>query len=113
MDDTGNRALMGTLLLLTGMILGAGVALLVAPQSGEKTRGDVIRLARKTRRRAEGAAGEFVESLSGMMDTVEGRSEELLGQGKELARESKEILVQAIEEGEKRLARQRQRLAAL
>ena len=48
-----------------------------------------------------------------MVDAVESRTEELLGQGKELAKESKGIILDAIEEGEKRLARQRQRIAGL
>ena len=49
MDDSGNRVVMGTLLVLTGVILGAGVALLVAPQAGEETRKDVIKLVRGRR----------------------------------------------------------------
>jgi gas vesicle protein len=113
MSDSGGRLMTGALLLLAGMVLGAGVALLVAPQSGEKTREDVARLARKARRRVEGAAGEFAESVSGMVDDIEHRSEELLGQGKELAKESKGVVLQAIEDGQKRLARQRERLAGL
>ncbi len=95
------------------MVLGAGVALLVAPQSGEKTREDVVRFAKKARRRVEGAAGEFAESVSGMVDDIEKRSDALLGQGKDLAKESKGIMLEAIEDGQKRLARQRERLAGL
>ncbi|MBE0603879.1 MAG: YtxH domain-containing protein, partial [Deltaproteobacteria bacterium] len=40
-------------------------------------------------------------------------SEEFLGQGKELAKESKGVILEAIEDGQKRLARQRERLAGL
>jgi len=113
MSDRDSRLMTGALLVLTGMVLGAGAALLVAPQSGEKTREDVARFARKARRRAEGAAGEFAESVSGMVDDIEHRSEEFLGQGKEMAKESKGVILEAIEDGQKRLARQRERLAGL
>ena len=47
--------------LLLGLALGAGVALLFAPQSGEETRRAVARRAR----RAQDAAQDFVEDMSG------------------------------------------------
>ncbi len=46
---------------LIGLALGAGVALLLAPQSGEETRRGIARRAR----RAQGAAKDFVEDVSG------------------------------------------------
>ncbi|HEY6088887.1 MAG TPA: YtxH domain-containing protein [Gemmatimonadaceae bacterium] len=47
--------------LLIGIALGAGVALLLAPQSGEETRRSIARRAR----RAQEAAQDFVEDVSG------------------------------------------------
>src|ERR1700694_3513990 len=47
--------------LLIGLALGAGVALLLAPQSGEETRRSVARRAR----RAQEAAQDFVVDVSG------------------------------------------------
>jgi gas vesicle protein len=47
--------------LLLGLALGAGVALLFAPQSGDETRRAVARRAR----RAQEAAQDFVEDVSG------------------------------------------------
>ena len=46
---------------LIGLALGAGVALLLAPQSGEETRRELARRAR----RAQDAAQDFVEDVSG------------------------------------------------
>jgi gas vesicle protein len=46
---------------LMGLALGAGVALLLAPQSGEETRREIGRRAR----RAQEAAQDFVEDVSG------------------------------------------------
>jgi gas vesicle protein len=46
---------------LAALALGAGVALLLAPQSGEETRKEIARRAR----RAQDAAQDFVEDLSG------------------------------------------------
>jgi gas vesicle protein len=46
---------------IIGLALGAGVALLLAPQSGEETR----RVIAKRARRAQEAAQDFVEDVSG------------------------------------------------
>lgn len=46
---------------LVGLALGAGAALLFAPQSGEETRRGIARRAR----RAQEAAQDFVEDMSG------------------------------------------------
>ena len=46
---------------IIGLALGAGVALLLAPQSGEETRRELARRAR----RAQDAAQELVEDMSG------------------------------------------------
>lgn len=64
---------------LMGIALGAGIALLLAPQSGEETRRGIARRAR----RAQEAAQSFVEDVSGTVadkfnevrDTVEDRIE--------------------------------------
>ena len=54
-----SEAGVGTFLI--GLALGAGVALLMAPQSGEETRRGLARRAR----RAQDAAKDFVEDVSG------------------------------------------------
>ncbi len=113
MEQSDGRAMTGTLLLLTGAVLGAGVALLLAPQSGRQTRNDLARQARKTRRRIEGVAGDFADGVSGLVDAIEQKAEVLLEQGKELAQESRHAVLDAVEEGQERLARQRERLGRL
>ena len=113
MDESDNKVMLGALLVLAGAILGAGVALLVAPQSGKETRRDITKYARQARRKVEGVAGEVAESVSDMADVVEEKAEELLGRGKDLAKESREAVLAALEEGQERIARQRDRLAKL
>ena len=113
MEERDTRVLMGALLVAAGAILGAGVALLLAPQSGKETRRDIARYARKTGRRIEGAAGEVAETVADMTEAVEEKAEELLGKGKALAKESRDAVLSALEEGQQRLSRQRDRLAKL
>ncbi len=113
MEENGNKVMTGALLVLAGAILGAGVALLVAPQSGKATRRDISRYARKARRKVEGVAGEVADSVADMADAVEEKAEELLGKGREMAKESRDAVLAALEEGQERIARQRDRLAKL
>jgi gas vesicle protein len=112
-DDWNDDVMMGAMLVLVGAVLGAGAALLFAPQSGQKTRKDLARYARKTSRKVEGVAGEVVGSVAGMADAVEEKAEELLEKGKDLSRESREAVVAALNDGQERLGRQRDRLAKL
>jgi gas vesicle protein len=68
--------------LLLGIVLGAGAALLFAPQTGEETRRGIARSARRVQQNAQG----FVEDVSGnvadkfreVRDSVEERIEATL-----------------------------------
>jgi len=113
MDDRNDNAMIGALLVVAGAILGAGAALLFAPQSGRKTRRDIYRHARKTGEMVEDVAGEVIGSVAGMVEAVEETAEEFLKKGKDLTKESREAVLDALNEGQERLVRQRDRLAKL
>ena len=113
MDERNDNVMMGALLVVAGAILGAGAALLFAPQAGHDTRRDIARYARKTSRKLEGVAGEVVGSVTGMADVVEEKAEEFLEKGKDLSKESLEAVLTALNEGQERLGRQRDRLVKL
>lgn len=113
MDERNDGVVTGAMLVLVGAILGAGAALLFAPQSGRKTRRDISRYARKTGKLVEGVAGEVVGSVVGMADAVEEKAEEFLEKGKDLSKESLEAVLDALNDGQQRLGRQRDRLAKL
>ena len=113
MDERNDGVVTGALLVLVGAVLGAGAALLFAPQSGERTRRDISRYARKTGRMVEGVAGEVAGSVAGMAEAVEEKAEELLEKGKDLSKESLEAALAALSEGQERLGKQRDRVAKL
>ena len=110
MERKGNGVGTGALLLTAGVLIGAGAALLLAPQSGKDTRKDIARYAKKAKRGAEGVVGEFTDSVSGMVEAVGDKAEDILGKGKDLTLETKKELIGAIEEGRKQLDRQRVKL---
>jgi gas vesicle protein len=113
MDERNDDVMMGAMLVLVGAILGAGAALLFAPQSGRRTRRDISRYARKTSKLVEGVAGDIVGSVAGMADAVEEKAEEVLEKGKDLTKESLEAVLDALNDGQQRLGRQRDRLVKL
>jgi gas vesicle protein len=61
--------------LLVGALIGAGVALLFAPKSGEETRGDIKRGARRAQNKvrdvAEEVTGQVVDTFEGARSRVE------------------------------------------
>ena len=116
MSDRENNVMVGALMLIAGGVLGAGIALLYAPQSGEKTRKELTRYAKRARRRTQDAVDaveDFSEQVVGMAETVGERATEILEKGKDMAYGAKKGLLKAIEEGESRLEKQRSRLSKM
>ena len=113
MAEKNNNVLVGALMLVAGGIIGAGVALLFAPQSGERTRKDIVRFAKKTRYKAEDLVDNFTDTLSDMVEAVGEKTSDILDQGKDLAYDAKKEVLKAIEDGQARLEKQRAKLAKL
>ncbi|MBU5636396.1 YtxH domain-containing protein [Geomonas sp. Red69] len=116
MAGRDNKVMVGAMLLLAGGIIGAGVALLYAPQSGEKTRKELGRYAKKARRKGEEAleaVEDFSDHVGEMAEAVGERASEILDRGKDMAYSAKKGLLKALEDGEARLMKERSRLAKL
>jgi len=64
--------------LLLGIALGAGVALLFAPQSGEETRGGIARSARRARNAAQDFVGDVTDTVADKFNEVKSTVEEKL-----------------------------------
>jgi gas vesicle protein len=67
--------------LLAGALLGAGVALLFAPQSGRKTRRDIRQFAEKAGNKAEAARVALQHSIDNIIEDVEGKLQQGLASG--------------------------------
>jgi gas vesicle protein len=116
MSDRDNKAVVGALMLLAGGIIGAGVALLYAPQSGEKTRKEIGRYGKRARRKGQEAVEaveDFSEQVADMAEAVGERAADILERGKDMAYGAKKGLLKVIEEGETRLGKERARLSKL
>ena len=99
--------------LVVGGLLGAGIALLLAPQTGKKTRKYLACCAKEYGGKANEAVNEFAETLSDFVETAGNRASELLEEGADLSQESKKALLAALEKGQEKLEAQRKKLADL
>lgn len=113
MAGNNNTATVGALMLVAGGIIGAGIALLFAPQSGDRTRKDIVRYSKKVRRKAEGVVDDFAHTVSDMVDTVSEKAEDILDKGKDMAYEAKKELLRVIEDGQEKLEKQRAKMVKL
>lgn len=100
---------------LLGAMVGAGIALLLAPQSGEETRRDIKRRARQVSDAAKDAAGELQDtvadgysrakaSVGTRLDSARQALDLKKHQASEAIRAGREAAAQAREELEARLA---------
>jgi len=99
-DNNGHSA--GTVFLsfLLGGIVGAGLAMLLAPQSGSETRKRIREFADDIKEKAE----DYVEHIKkGITSTVE--------EGKDFYEEKKSAIAAAVEAGKKAYEKEKERLA--
>lgn len=92
----------GAILLsfLLGGIVGAGVALLFAPQSGRETRHKIKELTEDVKEKTKEYVGEVKEKISTGLD-----------KGKEFIEEKKSIIKTSIEAGKEAYEKEKERLS--
>jgi gas vesicle protein len=73
----------GVLPFLVGLTVGAGMALLFAPQSGEETRRDIVRRGRRAKLRAREMADDFRDKAEDTYRDARARVEEGLDSARE------------------------------
>jgi gas vesicle protein len=92
----------GSILLsfLLGGLVGAGFALLMAPQSGRETRQKIKDLTDDVKEKAMGYAGEVKDKVTTGID-----------KGRDLYEEKKSIITTAIEAGKEAYTKEKERLS--
>ena len=103
MEERDKKIATALLLMAAGGVIGAGLALLFAPQTGDKTRKDLLRYAKKARHKADEAVEELASNVNSMVDTIGEKTEELVEKGRDLAGGSRKELIRLIEEGASKL----------
>lgn len=85
MEMKSRQTVAGTLLFLAGSTIGAGLAALLAPQSGKKTRRQIAQYGSKMRTDAEEMATRTAHSVSDMVESIGDKTGHMLGRGEEVA----------------------------
>jgi len=108
-----NNTTTDALLLIGGGVVGAGLALVLAPHSGRETRREIVRFGKKLESKSDKAIHEFADSIADFTDTVGKKAVNILHSGQELTKEGKRGILTAIEKGQKTLEHQKRRVARM
>lgn len=100
-DDKGYSAGAIVLSFFVGSLVGAGLAILLAPASGQETREKIKEWTDTTKDRVSGLRGELKEKATHLVE-----------KGKEYAEQKKQILSSAIEAGREAMEKEKKRLSA-
>jgi gas vesicle protein len=84
---------------LMGLAVGAGLALLFAPQSGAETRQSIRRNARKMRHAAEDAVGDVTQKVGDTFETAKQRVEERIEEARGAIETKREQVARAVQAG--------------
>ena len=113
MEDRDKKIAAAALLVVAGGVIGAGLALLFAPQSGSRTRKDISRYSKKAGKRAEEAVDDLAANVSDLVDTIGEKTGDLLDKGKDVAGSARKDLIRIIEEGASKLEKFRTLLSRM
>ena len=113
MEDRDKKIAAAALLVFAGGVIGAGLALLFAPQSGNRTRKDILRLSKKARNRADEVVDDLAADVSNLVETIGVKTDDLLEKGKEVAGGARKDLIRLIEAGASKLEKFRTLLSRM
>jgi gas vesicle protein len=96
---TENEKLNGVGLFLAGGLVGAVLALILAPQSGKKTRRDLVRLGKRAKLESERIQMEMSHAIEDLVDDVSDRVQEGLDRGREWTDKTTQGVLTALSAG--------------
>ncbi len=94
-----NEKLNGVLLFVGGGLLGAGLALLLAPQSGRKTRRDIVHLGKMAKKKSEQIQLEVRHAVDNLVDDISEKMEEGMDRGREWTEKTTQGVLHALNSG--------------
>ena len=96
--------------IVVGSVVGAGIALLFAPQSGNKTRRQIAKYGKKAGTRANEFVGEIAESLDGVVREVLEYGGTGLEKGKKLSDRARHEILEVLDAGKKYIEEEKNKL---
>jgi len=96
---TENEKLNGVSLFVVGGLVGAALALILAPQSGKKTRRDIVRLGKRAKLESEKIQQEMSHAINDLVDDVSERVQDGLERGREWTDKTTQGVLTALNTG--------------
>ena len=93
-----------------GSLIGAGVALLFAPQTGERTRRQIAKYGKKAGNRTQEFVGEIAESVDGIVREVLEYGGTGLEKGKKISDRARHEILEVLDAGKKYLEEEKVKL---
>ena len=97
-------------IFLAGALIGAGISLLYAPLSGEKTRQYLRIQTKKAKKKARHLTESIRENVDYLVEEIKETMDHVIEEGIELTKEKKAELLAAIEAGKKAMEEERKRI---
>jgi gas vesicle protein len=108
--DEENAVGVSCISFIVGSVLGASIALLYAPQSGEVTRQEMREKTERTIIKAHRLEEELKCTISQLIGNVKLKASQLIEEGKDIAEDKKAEILAAIDAGKKALEKERSKL---
>ena len=97
-------------MMLLGSFVGASLALLFAPQTGERTRKDLVKAGKKAGNRAQKFVGRIAKDLDRTIGDIIEFSESGLEKSKELTGKTREEILDVLDAGKVFIEEERAKL---
>ena len=98
------------LIFLAGGLIGAGISLVYAPLSGEKTRQYLRIQTKKAKRKARHLTESTRENIDHLISEIKETTDKVIEEGMELTKEKKAEILAAIEAGKKAMEEERRKI---
>ncbi len=95
---------------LAGGLIGAGISLLYAPLSGEKTRQYLRIQTKKAKKKARHLTESTRENVDLLIDDIKETTDKIIEEGIELTKEKKAEILAAIDAGKKAMEEERKKI---
>lgn len=108
-NDTAGKAMT----LVIGGMLGAGVALILAPQAGRKTRREIVKYSKKAGNRTQKFIGDIGDSLDSVIHEILDASSTGIHKGRKLTALTRKEILDVLDAGKKYIDEERTKLEKL
>jgi gas vesicle protein len=97
--------------VLIGGLIGAAIALMYAPQSGQKTRKVIIKAARRAKNSTTDLIEDTIDDVNDFMDDLKEKASDIVDQGTDLSDKAKKEIMATLEHGQKAIEKQKQKFS--